>query len=77
MENKITFACKKVASPVAYCALSIKTGTRYEPAQYNGLAHLLEHMLFKGTVKRTSNSINNVLEREGRTEEEEGRQGSE
>lgn len=65
MENKITFACKKVASPVAYCALSIKTGTRYEPAQYNGLAHLLEHMLFKGTEKRTSNSINNVLEREG------------
>ena len=65
MENKITFACKKVASPVAYCALSIKTGTRYEPAQYNGLAHLLEHMLFKGTLKRTSNSINNVLEREG------------
>lgn len=63
--EKIAFACKKVASPVAYCALSIKTGTRYEPAQYNGLAHLLEHMLFKGTAKRTSNSINNVLEREG------------
>lgn len=63
--EKITFACKKVASPVAYCALSIKTGTRYEPAQYNGLAHLVEHMLFKGTEKRTSNSINNVLEREG------------
>ncbi len=59
------FACKKVASPVAYCALSIKTGTRYEPAQYNGMAHLVEHMLFKGTEKRTSNSINNVLEREG------------
>ncbi|MBR7157870.1 MAG: insulinase family protein [Bacteroidales bacterium] len=63
--EKITFACKKVASPVTYCALSIKTGTRYEPAQYNGLAHLVEHMLFKGTEKRTSNSINNVLEREG------------
>ena len=59
------FACKKVASPVAYCALSIKTGTRYEPAQYNGMAHLVEHMLFKGTERRTSNSINNVLEREG------------
>ncbi|MBR5856146.1 MAG: insulinase family protein [Bacteroidales bacterium] len=63
--EKIVFACKKVASPVAYCALSIKTGTRYEPARYNGLAHLVEHMLFKGTAKRTSNSINNVLEREG------------
>lgn len=59
------FACKRVASPVAYCALSIKRGTRHEPAQYNGMAHLLEHMLFKGTEKRSSNSINNVLEREG------------
>ena len=63
--EKMIFACKKVASPVAYCALSIKTGTRYEPAQYNGMAHLVEHMLFKGTERRTSNSINNVLEREG------------
>lgn len=61
----IKFACKKVSSPVAYCALSVKTGTRYEEPQYNGLAHLIEHMLFKGTVKRTSNSINRVLENEG------------
>lgn len=65
MCEKIAFACKEVTSPVAYCALSVKTGTRYEPAQYNGLAHLVEHMLFKGTEKRTSNSINNLLEREG------------
>lgn len=61
----IKFACKKVSSPVAYCALSVKTGTRYEEPQYNGLAHLIEHMLFKGTAKRTSNSINRVLENEG------------
>ncbi len=59
------FALKRTTSPVAYCALSVKTGTRYEDPKYNGLAHLIEHMLFKGTEKRTSNSINNVLEREG------------
>ncbi len=59
------FALKRVASPVAYCALSVKTGTRYEKPEYNGLAHLIEHMLFKGTERRSSKSINSVLEREG------------
>ncbi len=61
----IHFALKRVESPVAYCAMSIRTGTRYEDPQYNGLAHLTEHMLFKGTEKRTSKSINSVLESEG------------
>lgn len=61
----IRFAYKKVNSPVAYCALSVKAGTRDEDPKYNGLAHLTEHMLFKGTEKRTSRSINNLLEKEG------------
>lgn len=30
------------------------TGSRYETAAENGLAHFLEHMFFKGTKKRTS-----------------------
>lgn len=30
------------------------TGSRYEDARENGLAHFLEHMFFKGTKKRTS-----------------------
>ena len=61
----IRFACKKVISPVTYCSLSVKAGTRDEDPKYNGLAHLTEHMLFKGTEKRTSRSINNLLEKEG------------
>ena len=47
---------------MAYCALSIKTGTRSEEPEFNGLAHLTEHMLFKGTVKRSSKSINNLID---------------
>ncbi len=61
----IRFAYKRVNSPVAYCALSVKAGTRDEDPKYNGLAHLTEHMLFKGTEKRTSRSINSLLEKEG------------
>ena len=30
------------------------TGSRYENAKENGLAHFLEHMFFKGTKKRPS-----------------------
>lgn len=62
---EIRFACKKVISPVTYCSLSVKAGTRDEDPKYNGLAHLTEHMLFKGTAKRSSRSINNLLEKEG------------
>src|SRR5262247_4314188 len=32
-------------------------GTRNEPAEHNGVAHLLEHMAFKGTKRRTARDI--------------------
>ena len=31
----------------------VDVGTRHEPAAINGVAHLLEHMAFKGTERRT------------------------
>ena len=61
----IKFALKPSNSQVAYCALSIKSGTRNEPDQFSGIAHMTEHMLFKGTARRTSTQINNRLERLG------------
>lgn len=36
---------------VAHCALMIKAGTRHEKAGKEGLAHFIEHMLFKGQAK--------------------------
>ncbi len=61
----LKFSFKRSNSPVAYCALSTKCGTRDEESTYNGLAHFTEHMFFKGTAKRGANSINNTLERVG------------
>lgn len=61
----LKFSFKQFDSPVAYCALSTRCGTRDEDPKYNGLAHFTEHMFFKGTAKRKANSINNVLERVG------------
>ena len=63
--DRIKFAFKRVNSPVACCALSAKVGTRDEEPQFGGLAHLNEHMLFKGTQKRGSTGINNILENVG------------
>jgi len=40
----------------------IKTGSRYEPARLQGISHFLEHMLFKGTPRRTSRQISRAIE---------------
>ena len=35
----------------------IKTGTRYEKPEENGVSHFIEHMMFKGTKKRSARQI--------------------
>jgi len=35
----------------------IKSGSRCEPAETNGISHFVEHMLFKGTHSRTAQNI--------------------
>ncbi len=43
----------------------VKTGTRYENKENNGIAHFLEHMVFKGTEKRSAFKIAQALEEVG------------
>lgn len=43
----------------------IGVGTRYEPAENNGVAHLLEHMAFKGTARRSAYEIAEEIEAVG------------
>ncbi len=49
-------------SNVIHCGLLIKAGTRDEPEGQEGLAHFIEHALFKGTKRRKSFHILNRLE---------------
>ncbi len=35
----------------------IKTGSRFEPKEINGISHFLEHMAFKSTLNRTTQAI--------------------
>lgn len=52
-------------SPVAYTGVFIPTGSRHELENEQGLAHFIEHTLFKGTKKRSSLAIINRLETVG------------
>jgi predicted Zn-dependent peptidase len=35
----------------------VRTGSRREPAELNGISHFIEHMVFKGTERRTAEEI--------------------
>lgn len=52
-------------SPVSYCGFAINAGTRDEHASEFGVAHFVEHMLFKGTQKRNASYILNRMEQVG------------
>ncbi|HVA14485.1 MAG TPA: pitrilysin family protein [Stellaceae bacterium] len=43
----------------------VDVGTRHEPAPVNGVAHLLEHMAFKGTQRRNARDIASEIEAVG------------
>ena len=52
-------------SPVIYCGIGIKVGSRHEQQGEEGLAHFCEHVTFKGTRKRSAFQILNSLESVG------------
>ncbi|MDR1056159.1 MAG: insulinase family protein [Prevotellaceae bacterium] len=65
LPNGIRIAHIYCKSRVAYCGFTINTGTRDELPDEHGMAHFLEHTLFKGTHKRKAYHINNRLENVG------------
>lgn len=42
--------------------LYAEVGSRHEPARLNGIAHLYEHMVFKGAGSRTARELNEAVE---------------
>lgn len=52
-------------SSVAYCGFAIDAGTRDEADHEPGMAHFVEHLIFKGTQKRHSWHILNRMEHVG------------
>ena len=64
-ECGLQYAVKRSSSAVGYCALSIKCGTRDEEGFHSGIAHFVEHTIFKGTTRKSAAVINGYLDRLG------------
>src|SRR3989338_2202188 len=56
----ITHPMKRMQS--AALGICIKVGGRYEASEYKGIAHFLEHLLFKGSKKYSYRKIKESIE---------------
>lgn len=65
LPNGIRCVLKTVRSAVCYCSMTIGAGSRDEREGEKGIAHLLEHTLFKGTERRKAWQVNCRLENLG------------
>lgn len=65
LANGIRVVFHWVPSPITHACMIINAGSRDEPAGQFGLAHFIEHLLFKQTEKRNTNQILNRLESVG------------
>ena len=66
LESGATVVSEALASveSVAF-GLYFPTGSRQETARNNGISHFLEHLMFKGTRKRSADEINREIDRLG------------
>ena len=53
---------RKTTSPVVYVGIMVGAGTRHELPNENGMAHYIEHCVFKGTQHYTARQIINHIE---------------
>ncbi len=61
----LRYAVRRSGSAVAYCALSIRVGTRDEAGFRGGIAHFAEHTIFRGTAHKSASVIGSYLDRLG------------
>jgi predicted Zn-dependent peptidase len=62
LDNGIRLVHQEIPGIVGHCGLFIDTGSANEENNEHGIAHLIEHMLFKGTTHRKAFNILNRLE---------------
>ena len=62
LSNGIRILFKHAPSTITHCCFIINAGSRDELEHQTGLAHFIEHLLFKETEKRSTNQILNRLE---------------
>ena len=62
LPNGVQIVHRPTLSPVVYVGIMIGAGTRHEQPNENGMAHYIEHCLFKGTQHYTARQIINHIE---------------
>ena len=62
LKNGLRWIHQEVLSPTGHVALMIQAGSRDEKPNEEGLAHFIEHLLFKGTQKRKAFHIISRIE---------------
>jgi predicted Zn-dependent peptidase len=62
LPNGIRILFKHSPSAITHCCFVVNAGSRDESENQTGLAHFIEHLLFKKTEKRSTNQILNRLE---------------
>jgi predicted Zn-dependent peptidase len=65
LENGLVILFEKRRLPITNIMYSSRFGSAYEPSRLKGIAHLIEHMLFKGTKNRSQKEIAGTIERVG------------
>jgi len=65
LPNGLRIILSPSATDVVYAGIAVATGTRHELDSESGMAHLTEHMTFKGTVNRSSTQILTRMESVG------------
>jgi predicted Zn-dependent peptidase len=63
LENGLTVATAEMPHMASVSlGIWVGVGSRYEPAAANGVCHFIEHLLFKGTRRRSAKAISQAIE---------------
>ena len=62
LPNGVKIVHRWTPSPVAYVGVMVGTGTRDERPEENGMAHYIEHCVFKGTTHHSARQIIHAIE---------------
>ena len=62
LPNGVKIVHRWTASPIAYVGVMVGAGTRDEQPEENGMAHYIEHCVFKGTAHHSARQIIHSIE---------------
>ena len=65
LDNGLTVIFEKRKVPIVAVSSSVKFGAQYESEDIKGISHFIEHLVFKGTKKRSVTDIPQEVESKG------------